>query len=218
MSKKLILFPFGGNAREALMAILDINKTKKEWEVLGFVDDDPETWDKDIYGYKVLGDREVLKKESDVQVLAVPGNPRNYSKRAEIIDGLGVDESRFATVIHPTVVVAPDSKIGFNTLILPNVVVGATTSIGNHCIFLPNTTIAHDVIINDYCCIGSNVVVSGYVVVKESCYVASSTSIRNNILIEEKTLVGLGSNIIANIEKEVIVAGNPARIIRKEPK
>ena len=43
----------------------------------------------------------------------------------------------------------------------------------------------------------------------------SGTKIRDNISIGERTLVGLGSNVISDIGNDVIVAGNPARIIRK---
>ena len=62
MPKKLIIFPFGGNAREAVDTILAINRINREWDLLGFIDDDPKTWDKGFLDVKVLGDRKMLKK------------------------------------------------------------------------------------------------------------------------------------------------------------
>ncbi|MFA5087833.1 MAG: NeuD/PglB/VioB family sugar acetyltransferase [Candidatus Omnitrophota bacterium] len=215
MIKKLIIFPFGGNAREALGAILDINKQKKEWDVLGFLDDDPGHWGKDLCGVKVLGGREIIQKYPDAKILAVPGNPNNYLRRKEIIDNLGIEKSRFASIVHPTVIVFPDAKIGYNTLLITNIYVGSRASIGNNCIVLPNTTVAHDSVIEDYCCVGSNVVISGYVTIHKNCYISSGTSIRNNITVGEKSLVGLGSNVVADVEPQVVVAGNPAKIIKK---
>ena len=41
MRKKLIIFPFGGNGREAAAQITSSAALKEEWELVGFVDDDP---------------------------------------------------------------------------------------------------------------------------------------------------------------------------------
>jgi len=215
MPKKLILFPYGGNAREALMAIEAINKVQKTWEVVGFIDDDVSAWDKKLNGIKVLGDRDVLKKFPNVHILAVPGNPKNYLKRKEIIDSLRIEKSRFANVIHPSAAVSSDVKMGYNTLIMAHVIISCSVFVGNHCVILPNTTIAHDTQIGDYCCIGSNVAISGSVVIESNCYIGSGTNIRENITIGEKSLVGLGANVVSDVQKRVVIVGNPAKPMRK---
>jgi len=213
MPKKLIIFPFGGNGREAAAIISEDSPLKEEWELLGFVDDDPELHGKEACGVPVLGGKDIFKEYPDVKILAVPGNPRNYLKRRHIIDGLDLKVERFAQILSSTAFVSPDAKIGFNTILLPSVVVGCGASIGNHCIILPNTTIGHDSVIEDYCCIGANVAVSGYVKIQSCCYIGSGTAIREHITIHEQSLVGIGSNVISDIEKNVIVAGNPAKLI-----
>lgn len=215
MSKQLLLFPFGGNAREALISIFAINSIRSEWDILGFLDDDHSVHGKDCCGIKVLGGRELLSAYDGAYVLAVPGSPKGYLRRTAIIDGLCFDRSRFATIIHPSVVRAPDAIIGYNTLLMSNVVVSCGVGIGNHCIVLPNTVLAHDSSIGDYGCIGSNVSISGSVLIGSECYIGSGAKIRENIRIGERTLIGLGSNVISDIEKETVVVGNPARAIKK---
>ncbi len=76
MSKKLLLFPFGGNAREALISIFAINNIQPEWEIVGFLDDDHSVHEKDYCGIKVLGGRELLSAYDSAYVLAVPGSPK----------------------------------------------------------------------------------------------------------------------------------------------
>ena len=71
MLKELLIFPFGGNAREALLSIFAINALKKEWQVLGFIDDDKANKGKDCCGIKVLGGKEILKRFPKANVLAV---------------------------------------------------------------------------------------------------------------------------------------------------
>jgi sugar O-acyltransferase (sialic acid O-acetyltransferase NeuD family) len=215
MPDRLIIFPFGGNARESLLTILDINKKNKKWDVLGFIDDDSSSWGKECCGVKVLGGQEVIKEFPDVKILVVPGNPKDYLKRQEIINRLETVNTHFATIIHPSVTVSQDSILGYNTIIMSNVVVSCGANIGNHCVILPNSVIAHDCIVGDYCCIGSNVTISGNVALGSNCYVGSGASMRDNIKIGENTLIGLGSNVISNFASGVVVAGNPAKRLRE---
>ena len=216
MSKKLLIFPFGGNARESLISILAINETAQEWNVVGFVDDDHSLHGKDYYGIKVLGGRELLKDYSDAFVLAVPGSPKGYLRRKSIIESLPVERSRFATIIHPSVVRAPDSVIGYNTLLMPHVVVSCGVQVGSHCIVLPNTVIAHDSVVGDYCCIGSNVSISGAVSIGSECYIGSGVKVREDIRIGNRSLIGLGSNVLSDIEEGIVAIGNPSKSDEKE--
>jgi sugar O-acyltransferase (sialic acid O-acetyltransferase NeuD family) len=215
MSKGIILFPFGGNARESLAAILDINRISMEWDLIGFIDDDPATWSKDCCGVKVLGGREVLEEFPDARILAVPGNPDKYLQRKEVIEGLSLESSRFSRIIHPTVVISTDSKIGYNTILMPNVVISCGVTIGNHCVILPNTVISHDSSVGEFSCVGSNVTISGHVSIGAHCYRGSGTTIRDNIAVGERTMVGIGSTVISDFNAGLVVAGNPARTIRK---
>jgi sugar O-acyltransferase (sialic acid O-acetyltransferase NeuD family) len=215
MCKKLLLFPFGGNAKESLMSIFAINERRKEWDILGFVDDDNSVLGKECCGVRVLGGRDILKDHSDAYVLAVPGSPQNYSRRKEVIESLQVEESRFATIVHPSVAIARDALIGYNTLIMPNVVISCEVMIGNHCIILPNTVVSHDSVVDDFCCMGSNISVSGSVRIGSGCYIGSGTKIREDISIGKGALIGLGSNVVSDIRAGVIAVGSPAKEIRK---
>jgi sugar O-acyltransferase (sialic acid O-acetyltransferase NeuD family) len=217
MPRKLILFPFGGNAREALISVFAMNDKNIEWNILGFIDDDQSKHGKECCGIEVLGSRDVLKEIPDAFVLAVPGSPENYSSRKEVIGNLNLDESRFATIIHPSVVVAPDATIGCNTIIMPNVVISCGVTIGSHCVILPNTVVSHDSVMGDYCCVGSNVSVSGSVRIGTNCYIGSGTKMREDISIGTGTLVGLGSNVLSDIPAGVIAVGSPAKVIKQVP-
>ena len=214
MSTKLILFPFGGNAREALLSVFAINEKKYEWEIMGFVDDNRSLHGKDCCGIKVLGGRELLQEIPDAFVLAVPGSPTNYAQRKKMLAALPIDVSRFATIINPSASRAPDASIGCNTIIMANVVISCGVTIGSHCVILPNTVVSHDSVVGDYCCIGSNVSVSGSVRIGTGCYIGSGTKIREDISIGEGSLIGLGSNVITDIPAGVIAVGCPAKVIK----
>lgn len=204
--KNLIIFPYNGNGLEALDCIGD------EFEVVGFIDDQIEKQGKQSDGFVVFP-RNILEKENDLFVIAVPGSPTSFLQRRKVIENLRIRENRFATIIHPSARISRRAKIGKNVLIMAGVVITGNAVIGDHVCVLPNTVIHHDSIVGDYSLIGSNVTVAGYVKMGQNCYVGSGTSIINGIEIGEQVLVGLGSNVIRSIPACSKVAGNPARIL-----
>jgi sugar O-acyltransferase (sialic acid O-acetyltransferase NeuD family) len=214
MIKKLVIFPFGGNAKEAVVVAEAINRIKPEWKIIGFIDDDPKQLGREFNSYKVLGGRSKLDNLYDAYILAVPGRPDNFAKRSKLINYFA-EHNQFASLIHPSVEIHQSSFIGRNTLIMSGVVITANVNIGNHCVILPNTVISHDSRIEDYCLIGSNISVSSNVVIEEQSYIGSGTKIIQDIRIGSQSLIGIGSVIIDNIPSKVVAAGSPARIIRK---
>jgi sugar O-acyltransferase (sialic acid O-acetyltransferase NeuD family) len=205
----LLIFPYNGNALEALGCIGD------SYRFIGFVDDTPEKRGITPNGNIVLG-REALTKYSDALVLAVPGSPSSYMSRKEVINSLGIENNRYAKIIHPAARISPLASIGFNVLIMAGVVVTSNAVIGSHVCILPNTVIHHDVFLGDWSLIGSNVTIAGNTIVEENCYIGSGSSVMNNLKVEAGALLGLGSNVIKDVGKGRRVAGNPAQDLAKK--
>ena len=204
MSRPLLIFPCNGNGLEALDCLGD------DWQLLGFIDDTPEKQANGAYGHRVMP-RSALPDFPSATVLAVPGGPLSYKARRQVIEGLGIEPSRFAQVIHPAARVSPLAKIGHNVLVMAGAVVTSNAVIGNHVCVLPNTVIHHDVTVGDWTLIGSNVTVAGTVAIGENCYIGSGTSIKNNLRIGAGALIGIGSNVIRDVATEARVVGNPAK-------
>lgn len=205
--KKLLIFPFNGNGIEALDCI-----DEDRYEVLGFIDDDPAKIS-DTYPIFSI---DALLKYKEAQVLAVPGSPDSYKRRADVISSLQLSPERFATIIHTRAVVGRNVKIGFNSLIMGGVVLTSNAVIGNHVCILPNSVVHHDTIISDYTLIGSNVVIAGGCSIGKNCYIGSGANVKNGITIGTLSLIGLGSNIIHNVDAHAKMVGNPARNLQMQ--
>jgi len=215
--KKLLLFPFNGNAREAASVVEAVNEQQPTWQLLGFLDDDTATHGHRLGDHVVLGGRELLHNHRDAFVLAVPGRPDNFRQRAALIDSLGLDPERLATIIHPSVAQGINCTVGRNTLLMANVVLTANVTIGNHVIVLPNTVISHETSIDDYCLVGSNVSLSGGVVVESQCYLGSGARIIQEVRIGSGAMVGLGAVVLRHVLPGAVVAGNPAKTLLVAP-
>jgi sugar O-acyltransferase (sialic acid O-acetyltransferase NeuD family) len=213
--KKILLFPFNGNAKEAASIIEEINELSSTWEIIGFVDDDVNKIGQEFGGYSVIGGRESISMNPESFVLAVPGRPENYLQRKEAIHSLNIPESRFATVIHPQAMIGINCTVGYNSLLMVNVVLTANTTVGNNVVILPNTVLSHDSKVGDYSLLGSNISVSGAVTIERNCYIGSGTKIIQEVTIGEESLVGIGSVVIDDISPRSVAVGNPARLIRE---
>lgn len=203
----LLIFPFNGNAIEALDCL------GSAFRLDAFIDDTPSKQGLSSLGIPVHS-RAGLEAFRGSQVLAVPGSPSSFTSRRAVIESLGIEPSRFARVIHPTARISPLATIGRNVLIMAGVVVTSNAVIGDHVCVLPNTVIHHDAVIGAWSLIGSNVTIAGNTNIGENCYVGSGSSISNGLQIGAESLIGLASTVIRSFEPGSRLAGNPARALR----
>lgn len=208
MSKlpELLIFPCNGNGLEVLDCI------GNGFQFVGFVDDTLEKQALGAYGHPVYG-RDAFVKFPKAKVLAVPGNPASYITRKDLIQGLGIDPLRFATLVHPHARVSTLATLGLNVVIMAGAVITANAVIGSHVCILPNTVIHHDVTVGDWTLVGSNVTLAGGVTLEDNCYIGSGTSVMNGLRIGRYSLVGIGSNVIRDVGPFSKAVGNPARVI-----
>lgn len=78
--------------------------------------------------------------------------------------------------------------------------------------------IAHNSEIGKNTLLTAHVMIAGGVKIGENCWLGPSSSIINKITIGDNVFVGIGSNVIKNIPNNVIIAGNPAKILRSNEK
>lgn len=206
-SRPLLIFPCNGNGIEALDGL------GEAWHCVGFVDDTPAKQAQDCMGVSVYS-RTAFEHAPDAAVLAVPGGPASFRTRRTVIESLGLDDRRWATVIHPSASVARNARIGRNVLIMAGVVITSNAVIGDHVCILPNSVVHHDSVVGAWSLIGSNVTVAGAVQIGENCYVASGSTIKNGLSLGAGCLIGIGSNVLCDVAPMTTVVGNPARQLR----
>ncbi|TAA72860.1 UDP-3-O-(3-hydroxymyristoyl)glucosamine N-acyltransferase [Planococcus salinarum] len=109
--------------------------------------------------------------------------------------------------------IGEDVEIGANTCIdkgtLSDTIIGDNVKIDNLC------HIAHNVIIESNVSVIAMSMIAGSVTLKENSYIAPSASIMNQLTIGENSIVGLGAVVVKDVEANLVVAGVPAKTIRK---
>jgi sugar O-acyltransferase (sialic acid O-acetyltransferase NeuD family) len=214
--KKIIILGTGGNCIDILDTLLDLNDVREEkvYECFGFLDDDKSKWNKSFYDVKVLGPLHKAKEFSDCFFVFGIGSTSSFTKRREIFEKVGIDDSRFETIIHPTASISRMAEIGAGTIIFQNVTITSNVVVGKHVYILPNSVISHDDIIGDFTCITGGVCVSGNVHIGQSCYIGTNATIREGVTIGDFSLIGMGSVVLKDIPANTIAVGNPAVFLR----
>ena len=209
--KDLIIVGTGGVGRETAQIVEEMNKVKKEWNILGFIDDNKDLKGKIVNGYRVIGDRTYLNYfEKEVYVVIAIAN---YSVKKELVKFLINQNVKYATLIHPSVRLNDTIKIGEGCIVYPGVIMTVNIDVGNHVIISPKCGIGHDSIIEDYVTLLWNVNVSGNEKSRQGATLGSGSTIIQGLEIGRGSFVGAGSVVIRDIEANKTAVGVPSRYI-----
>lgn len=118
-------------------------------------------------------------------------------------------------LIHTTVTIGSNVSIGKGTVVMARTIINASVSIGTHCIINSGSIIEHDVIIGDFVHVSPGAIVTGGVCIGTGSQVGAGAVILPNIKIGENVVIGAGAIVLKDVEDNVVIAGNPARILKK---
>ncbi len=160
---------------------------------------------KDCAGYPVLG-ADTMTSELEGEIFVAVGNSEI---RQKLMDR---DHGRvFPTLIHPSAVIARDTKIGYGTVVMAGAVINPGVHIGNGCIVNTSSSIDHDCSIGDYCHVSVGTHLSGTVVVGKNVWIGAGATISNNVNICADVTIGAGAVVINDIEESGTYIGIPVK-------
>ena len=209
--KKIAIYGAGGFGREVANLIDDINSHERRWEIVGFFDD--EKSGETVNGHKVLGgiiDLNNTKDEMDLVVAVGWPGPKK-----KIIENITNPHIRFATLIHPSVIMSQCVEVGAGSIICAGSILTVDIRIGRHVIVNLNCTVGHDAVIGDYCSLMPGVDIAGQTQVGAGSFMGTGALIINQKKIGANSIVGAGAVVIADIPANCTAVGNPARIVNK---
>lgn len=209
--KNIVIVGAGGVGRETSLIIQQINELELTWNLIGFVDDDVNSWGNFVNGYPVIGGMDSLEKLSlDTYVVVAIAN---YKVKKRIVNKIN-NRFKFATIVHPRVWIHDYITLGEGTIIYEGAILTTNIKVGNHVIISPKCGIGHDSIIKDYVSLLWNVNVSGNDIIEEGVMMGSASTVIQGKRIGKGSTVGAGAVVIDNIDSYSTVVGVPAKIIK----
>jgi sugar O-acyltransferase (sialic acid O-acetyltransferase NeuD family) len=205
----LVIIGAGGHARVLVEAL----KSRRS-DILGFVSADAETASGIMTGIPRIGDDRDLRARGPADILLVNGigSVGNPDRRRAIFEGFSSAGFAFATVIHPSAVVASDVVIGAGTQIMAGCVLQPGVRIGANVIINTGAIIDHDTVIGDHVHIAPGARLSGDVKIGNLVHVGTGATIIEGIRIGDTALVAAGAVVTADVPTSARVMGVPARV------
>ena len=216
--KKIFIIGAGVSGMNIFQILTDINSSiygpEKEYEIKGYIDENPELKDADLFGKKIfIGFDSVGEKDfSDCYVISAIGSPKNRERLLTQAIELGFN---IDTVIHPSAQVSPYAKIGKGVIICQNCLIQPFAEIGNFCYIHAGTVIGPKVKLGSSCTINSLVAISARTQIGKHCYIGVGTSTIQRMRIGEGTTVGANSVVVEGLPSHVTAVGVPAKVIKK---
>jgi sugar O-acyltransferase (sialic acid O-acetyltransferase NeuD family) len=182
---------------------------------VGFLEDNPERHGLQVAGLPVMGSirgaNQFLEPETTLVHVAV-GKP---SARARLTAILAAQGFRFATLVHPSAVVADSAIIGSGVMIGPLSVIAPHAVIANHVLVNSHVGVGHHAVVGEFATLCPGARVSG------SCRLGAGVFLGSNAVILPKLEVGDGATVAAasmvvrRVAPRHTVIGVPARIVSK---
>jgi sugar O-acyltransferase (sialic acid O-acetyltransferase NeuD family) len=211
MSLPVILVGAGGHARVLLDLLGEIGR-----EVKGVLTPDREYWDRELKGIPILGgdDRINLFGTNDIEIVNGIGSVGDPSTRIKVFLAMKGMGFFFATIKHPSAIIAKDVSLGEGTQIMAGAVIQPGCMIGENVIINTGAIVDHDCRVGNHVQISPGAVLSGGVGIGSKTHIGTGVSVIQGIRIGVSVLVAAGSVVTRDIPDNVCVRGVPAQIIK----
>ena len=209
----LIIIGAGGLGREVAWLVERINHQSPTWNLLGFVDDNPNLHHTIVNGHPVLGGCETLAAYPDAYAVCAVGAPKVRRRIIERIKTISPSR-KYATLIDPTVEKSDTVTIGEGCIVCAHCILTVNIRIGDHVIVNLDCKIGHDAVVDDFATVHPSVNISGDVHVGEGAELGTGTRIIQRTAIGRNAVVGIGSVVVNDIPGDCVAVGCPARVVK----
>jgi sugar O-acyltransferase (sialic acid O-acetyltransferase NeuD family) len=154
----------------------------------------------------------------DVLVFVALGFRKMNRLRRSKFEALLAKGYDFATYVHPSNIVPPETTIGRNCFILANQCIDRGVSIGDNVTVWSGCHIGDRSRIADHAWLSSHVCLNGDVTVGEQCFLASNCCISPGVHLMPRSFIGANSLITQNTEEGAVhvVPTTPAQPMDSE--
>lgn len=207
MSRRIVILGAGGIAKvfcDALRA--------SEYDVVGFLDDNPALADTRVLGLPVLGTTgQAADLDIDGAVVGIGDN----RVRALLYNRLRAQGVPVVSAVHPTAVVSPHAVLGEGVAVFPTAVVEASVQVGNNVLVNTACVLAHDCRVGSHAHVAIGGMLAGGVEIGEGTFLGAGAIVIPYKKVGEWSIVGAGAVVTADLPARVTAVGVPARIIKQ---
>lgn len=121
---------------------------------------------------------------------------------------------QFLTLVSSNSDISKTTNLGFGVVVNTMTSIAGFSKIDDFVFINRNCSIGHHTYIGKFTTLNPGVNVAGNVVIGENCQIGIGTNISDNIKIGKNVIIGAGSLVMKDIPDNVVVYGNPCKIVR----
>lgn len=212
MKPPVVILGAGGHARVLIDALRLTSRS-----ILGISDANSAKTGDTVMGIPVIGDDEAVLRYSpdEVELVNGIGSVASTFRRASIFAAFREKGYGFATVIHPSAVVAPDVALGAGVQVMAGAIIQTGARVSMNSIINTRASVDHDCVIGANVHLAPGVTLCGEVLVADNVHVGTGAVIIQGISVGRGSIVGAGSVVLRNVPEDVTIYGVPAREAKK---
>ncbi|QXP61873.1 acetyltransferase [Olleya sp. HaHaR_3_96] len=209
---KIAILGAGGFGREIKTLIDSLNNFEKQYDLIGFFDDNIEKGTI-VNGLEVLGGVDDINQvDYEMHIVLGVGVPNVKEK---LISSISNSKISFPNLVHPSVIMSKDDVLlGQGNIICAGNILTCNIKIEDFITLNLCCTVGHDTIIRSYSSFMPTVNISGEVEINRSVYVGTGAKIINQLSIGENTIVGAGAVVAKTLPANCTAVGIPAKPIK----
>lgn len=210
MSLPVVILGAGGHAK-VLLDCLQLQRRR----ILGVTTPNAAQHGTSFCGVPVLGNDAAIDAYAPTAVALVNGlgSVQCDGRRAALFAAWKKRGYHFASVVHPSAVIANDASFGEGVQIMAGVVVQPGCRIAENTIVNTRASIDHDVVLGKHVHIAPGCVLSGGVSVGDSSHLGTGCVVIQGISVGNEVLVAAGAVVVRSVPDSAHVRGVPAREI-----
>lgn len=208
VSLRLVLVGGGAFAREVICWIEHVRTCQPLPADIGFIDRHAQVLDGDRYRVEFLGTIEEFQPQStDLLVMGI-GDPAAKQRVSGMLRDRG---GRFATIVHPSAVLAATASVDEGAIICPHALVSADGKVGQLVAVNTLSSVGHDVRVGAFSTLSSHVDLMGGVEVGEAVFFGSGARAFPGTRIGEGAKIGAGATLMRNVAAGATMYGPTAK-------
>lgn len=210
----LILIGSGGHARVLLETLRLLGRN-----VLFLTDRDVARHGLSVGGIKIAGDDDIILQHppQTVRLVNAVGSTDIAHSRHQVFKRFTEAGYAFATILHPSVTIAQDVKLGHGAQVMAGVILQPGVQVGADTIINTSASIDHDCVIGEHVHIAPGATLSGGVQVGALTHIGTGAIVIQGVRIGREVLIAAGGTVVKNVEDGTRVAGVPARPMHHAP-
>lgn len=212
MNLPIVILGAGGHTKVLIDILLF-----RSVEIAGIVDPDREKYGTSILGIPVIGNDDIVLKKGPGAVMLVNGvgSVKQPALRKQLFDTFKARGFTFASVLHPSAVIAADVLLAEGVQVMAGSVIQPGCVIGRNTIINTRASVDHDCTIADHVHVAPGVTLSGGVVVDDCVHIGTGATVLQGVHIGRDSVIGAGAVVLQDVPEDALVFGVPGKVISR---